>query len=268
MRPSQHAPATFWLALSTAHPACCAVEISAPAATASSSPPGEARSTWVSMRLAFHFAGGCDGVGDAVGLVNAEGHVACCAVRAGHVTDRLLVVLMTEPDRPGVQGQGQFSPDVVSGWIGPAQVDLTGFVALALGDGRDVAHGSERAVDFPKLVAAATGQFGQHALHRAEITIACADEIGWVGHLDLRDRGREVAFVVGDEEAADDSDPVVTDDLDLEGHGPALVTRLFLSRSNGVGITKLADALKDAATANLAAEEADRQWQDQFECPR
>ncbi len=25
------------------------------------------------------------------------------------------------------------------------------------------------------------------------------DEIGWVGHLDLRDRGREVAFVVGDE---------------------------------------------------------------------
>ena len=63
-------------------------------------------------------------------------------------------------------------------------------------------------------------------------------------------------------EAADDSDPVVADDLDLEGHGPALVTRLFLSRRDGVRITELAGALKDAATADLAAEEAGRQWQE------
>jgi hypothetical protein len=63
-------------------------------------------------------------------------------------------------------------------------------------------------------------------------------------------------------EAADDSDPVVADDLDLEGHGPALVMRLFLSRSDGVRITELAGALKDAATADLAAEEAGRQWQE------
>ena len=63
-------------------------------------------------------------------------------------------------------------------------------------------------------------------------------------------------------EAADDSDPVVADDLDLEGHGPALVTRLFLSRRDGARITELAGALKDAATADLAAEEADRQWQE------
>ena len=64
-------------------------------------------------------------------------------------------------------------------------------------------------------------------------------------------------------EAADDSDPIVADDLDLEGHGPALVTRLFLSRRDGVRITELASALKDAATADLAAEEeADRQWQE------
>ena len=72
-------------------------------------------------------------------------------------------------------------------------------------------------------------------------------------------------------EAADDSDPVVADDLDLEGHGPALVTRLFLSRGDGVRITELAGALKDAATTDLAAEEeeeeeeeevVDRQWQE------
>jgi hypothetical protein len=63
-------------------------------------------------------------------------------------------------------------------------------------------------------------------------------------------------------EAADDSDPVVAPDLDLDGHGPALVTMLFLSRRDGVHITELADAIKEAATADLEAEEADRQWQE------
>jgi hypothetical protein len=63
-------------------------------------------------------------------------------------------------------------------------------------------------------------------------------------------------------EAADDSDPVVAPDLDLDGHGPALVTMLFLSRRDGVRITELADALKEAATADLEAEEAGRQWQE------
>jgi Tetracyclin repressor-like, C-terminal domain len=63
-------------------------------------------------------------------------------------------------------------------------------------------------------------------------------------------------------EAADDSDPAVAHELDLEGHGPALVMRLFLSWRDGVRITELADALKDAATADLATEEAGRQWQE------
>jgi hypothetical protein len=63
-------------------------------------------------------------------------------------------------------------------------------------------------------------------------------------------------------EAADDSGPLVADDLNLEAHGPALVTRLFLSRRDGVRITQLADALKDAATADLEAAEAGRQWQE------
>ena len=63
-------------------------------------------------------------------------------------------------------------------------------------------------------------------------------------------------------EAADDSDPLVADDLDLEGHGPALVMSLFLSPRDGVRITELAGAIKDAATADLEAEEAGRQWQE------
>jgi hypothetical protein len=63
-------------------------------------------------------------------------------------------------------------------------------------------------------------------------------------------------------EAADDSDPVVALDLDLDGHGPALVMRLFLRRRDGDGITELADAIKEDATAGLEAEEAGRQWQE------
>ena len=69
-------------------------------------------------------------------------------------------------------------------------------------------------------------------------------------------------------EAADDSDPVVAPDLDLDGHGPALVMRLFLSWRDGVRITELADAIKEDVTADLEAEEADRQWQEWLACPR
>ena len=63
-------------------------------------------------------------------------------------------------------------------------------------------------------------------------------------------------------EAADDSDPVVAPDLDLDLHGPELVMRLFLSWRDGVRITELADAIKEAATVGLEPEEAGRQWQE------
>jgi hypothetical protein len=63
-------------------------------------------------------------------------------------------------------------------------------------------------------------------------------------------------------EAPDDSSPVVADDLDLEGYSPALVMRLFLSWRDGVPIAELADALQDAATSDLGAEEAGRVWQE------
>jgi hypothetical protein len=60
-------------------------------------------------------------------------------------------------------------------------------------------------------------------------------------------------------EAADDSDPVVAPDLDLDGHGPALVTMLFLSRRDGVPIAELADAIKEAATAGEEEEEEEEE---------
>jgi hypothetical protein len=98
--------------------------------------------------------------------------------------------------------------------------------------------------------------------------LAPGEDAGWLDDLaddsDALDAWEYTFAVVLDTtlEAADDSDPVVAHDLDLEGHGPALVTRLFLSRRDGVRIVELADVLKDAATVGLAAEEADRQWQE------
>ncbi len=98
--------------------------------------------------------------------------------------------------------------------------------------------------------------------------LAPGEDAGWLDDLvddrDVLDAWEYTFTVVLDTtlEAADDSDPVVADDLDLEGHGPALVTRLFLSLRDGIPITDLAGALKDAATVGMAAEEAGKQWQE------
>ena len=99
--------------------------------------------------------------------------------------------------------------------------------------------------------------------------LAAGEDAGWLDDLaddsDALDAWEYTFAEVLDTtlEAADDPDPVVADDLDLEGHGPALVTRLFLSRQGRRSDHRAGPgALKDAATADLAAEEADRQWQE------
>ena len=94
------------------------------------------------------------------------------------------------------------------------------------------------------------------------------EDVGWLDDLaddsDALDAWEDVFALVLDTtlEAADVLDPVVADDLDLDGHGPGLVTTLFLSLRDGVRMTELAEAFKDAATADLEAEEAGSQWQE------
>ena len=94
------------------------------------------------------------------------------------------------------------------------------------------------------------------------------EDVGWLDDLaddsDALDAWEDVFALVLDTtlEAADVLDPVVADDLDLDGHGPGLVTTLFLSLRDGVRMTELAEAFKDAATADLEAEEAVSQWQE------
>jgi hypothetical protein len=97
--------------------------------------------------------------------------------------------------------------------------------------------------------------------------LAPGEDAGWLD--DLADNtdaldAWEYAFAVILDTTLEgaDTDPAVGPDLDMEGHGPALVTMLFLSWRDGVRIAELADAIKEAVTADLEAEEADRQWQE------
>ena len=98
--------------------------------------------------------------------------------------------------------------------------------------------------------------------------LAPGEDAGWLDDLaddsDALDAWESTFAEVLDTtlEGADDSDPIVAPDLELDGHGPALVMRLFLSWRDGVRITELADAIKEDVTADLEAEEAGRQWQE------
>jgi hypothetical protein len=62
--------------------------------------------------------------------------------------------------------------------------------------------------------------------------------------------------------AADATEPHVGEDLDLEGHGIALMTELFLGGRAGVPVTELSQSLKSAAAAELPPDEAERQWEE------
>ena len=61
-------------------------------------------------------------------------------------------------------------------------------------------------------------------------------------------------------EAADETEPLAGEDLDLAGHGIALVTELFLGARAGVTVTQLSESLKSAAIAAVPPDAAGRQW--------
>jgi len=61
-------------------------------------------------------------------------------------------------------------------------------------------------------------------------------------------------------EAADETEPLAGEDLDLTGHGLALVTDLFLGARAGVPVTQLSESLKSAAIAEVPPDAAERQW--------
>jgi hypothetical protein len=63
-------------------------------------------------------------------------------------------------------------------------------------------------------------------------------------------------------EAADETEPQASEDLDVAGHGIALVTELFLGARAGVPVTQLSKSLKSAAIAEVHPDAAEHQWQE------
>ena len=63
-------------------------------------------------------------------------------------------------------------------------------------------------------------------------------------------------------EAADLTEPHVGEDLDLTGHGIAMVTTLFLGGRAGVPVAELSASLKSAAVAEFSQDVAERQWEE------
>ena len=62
--------------------------------------------------------------------------------------------------------------------------------------------------------------------------------------------------------AAGQAEPQAGEDLDLAGHGIALVTELFLGGRAGVPVTQLSESLKSAAIAEVPPDAAERQWEE------
>jgi hypothetical protein len=63
-------------------------------------------------------------------------------------------------------------------------------------------------------------------------------------------------------EEADQTEPQAGPDLDLTGHGIALVTDLFLGGRAGEPVAQLSASLKEAAVAEVPGDAAERQWQE------
>jgi hypothetical protein len=63
-------------------------------------------------------------------------------------------------------------------------------------------------------------------------------------------------------EAADQTDPQADEDLDLAGHGIAMVVELFLGARAGVPVMQLSESLKSAAIAEVPPDAAERQWEE------
>jgi hypothetical protein len=62
-------------------------------------------------------------------------------------------------------------------------------------------------------------------------------------------------------EAADERQPQAGEDLDLTGHGIAMVMDLFLGARTGVPVTRLSESLKSAAIAEVPPDAAEYQWE-------
>jgi len=99
-------------------------------------------------------------------------------------------------------------------------------------------------------------------------TLVPGDDVGWLDDLDANAAALEAwdytfAQILDTTlDAAYLTQPHVGEDLDLTGHGIAMVTELFLGARAGVPVAELSASLKSAAVAELSPDVAGRQWEE------
>jgi hypothetical protein len=161
-------------------------------------------------------------------------------------------------------------PDVVAPVRLPDDEALTALAAAAplladlLGLARDVRETPVRAAGVDPLLLGLAVE--AELVERDGDTLVPGEDAGWLddlteGALDAWDYA--FAQVLDTTlEAADETEPQAGEDLDLAGHGIALVTELFLGGRAGVPVTQLSQSLKSAAIAEVPPDAAERQWQE------
>jgi hypothetical protein len=163
-------------------------------------------------------------------------------------------------------------PDVLAPIRLPDEAELTALASAAplLTDLRDLARDVRetpvRAHDVDPLLARLAVE--TELVERDGDTLVRGDDAGWLDEpAGLEAWDYTFARVLDTTLAAVDdmTDPLAGQDLDLAGHGIAMVTELFLRGRAGVPVAELSASLKSAAVAELSPRAAERQWK---ECVR
>jgi hypothetical protein len=161
-------------------------------------------------------------------------------------------------------------PDVVAPVRVPDEAALSALAAAApllaelRGLARDVRETTVRAAGVdPFLLRLAVES---ELVERDGDVLVPGDDCGWLDDLAADTAALEAwehvfALVLDTTlEEADQAEPHAGPDLDLTGHGIALVTDLFLDGRAGVPVGQLSASLKEAAVAEVPPDAAERQW--------
>ena len=163
-------------------------------------------------------------------------------------------------------------PDVVAPVRLPDDEALTALAAAAplladlRGLARDVREAKVRAASVDRLLLTLAAEC--ELVQRDGDTLVPGDDVEWLDDLTEGAAALDAwdftfAQVLDTTvEAADEAEPQAGEDLDLAGHGIALVTELFLGGRAGVPVTQLSETLKNAAIAEVPPDAAERQWEE------
>ena len=163
-------------------------------------------------------------------------------------------------------------PDVVAPVRLPDDEELTALAVAApllanlRGLARDVRETTVRAATVDPLLLALAVEC--ELVGRDGDTLVPGDDVEWLDDLTEGSAALDAwdyAFAqVLDTtlEAADETEPQAGEDLDLAGHGIALVTNLFLGARAGFSVPQLSQSLKSAAIAEVPPDAAEHLWKE------